>query len=251
MTNLNLSNIKNICIILLAVVIIILLSIQGCSRQKIKEQNININALTDSLTVSKNKCGEAIYSKNILLADYNTLKQINSNLTQEIEKGTKKNLAEINKLNMIISGLTDSISLLQGTLIKQDSGTYIYEFIDSTAFRVFKNEVLIATNNKPDSVILRPLKNDIYANLVIKKYVTEDKINLQVYSNNPAVTFTDIEGSIIDISQYQKIQKKKRFSLGVGLTTGVGYTRGFTTKQSDIGSFVGVGFTLSYNLISF
>ena len=40
---------------------------------------------------------------NILLADYNDLKKLNQELADEVKKGNKKNLAEINQLKMVIS----------------------------------------------------------------------------------------------------------------------------------------------------
>lgn len=251
MINLNRSNIKTICIVILSFIIAVLIGVQSCSSYKIKQQKINISALTDSVTVIKDKYGNEVYSKNILLADYNDLKKLNQELADEVKKGNKKNLAEINKLKMVVSILQDSLNNLDGKLIEKDSNTYVYEFIDSTQYNVFKSKVTVTSSNQPDSILLNRIKDEVYADLIIKKYITDDKITLSVYSNNPMLSFTNIDGSIIDISQYKKLEKKKRFTFGVGISTGVGYTYGLTSKKSDLGTYLGVGLTLQYNIISF
>lgn len=251
MTSLNRSNIKTICIVILSIIIAVLIGLQGCSNYKIKQQKINISALTDSITIVEDKYGNEIYSKNILLADYNDLKKLNQELADEVKKGNKKNLAEINQLKMVISLLQDSLNNIEGELVEKDSNTYIYEFVDSSQYNVFKSKVTVVSTNQPDSILLNRIKDEVYADLIIKKYITDDKITLSVYSSNPMVSFTNIDGSIIDISQYKKLEKKKRFTFGVGVSTGVGYTYGLTTKKSDLGTYLGVGFTLQYNLISF
>jgi hypothetical protein len=53
-------------------------------KNKVHNNEINISALTDSLEITKDKYNREVASKNILLVDYNTLKETNSYLSDEL-----------------------------------------------------------------------------------------------------------------------------------------------------------------------
>jgi hypothetical protein len=69
------------------------------------------------------------------------------------------------------------------------------------------------------------LKDEILADIIIKKYINNNQINLQVTSNNPYLQITNIDGSILDVADYNKIEKPKRFSLNIGPQFGMGYIK--------------------------
>lgn len=252
MKKLNLQNIKNILLIGMLVVIFGFMYSFRQQSNTIATQNININSLTDTIRVTSDRYNNALYSKNILLLDYDGLKKVNAELAREVKRGSQTNLAEITQLQIVIDNLTDSLKKTNGLLIKQDSNLYVYEFKDSTEFRYFQSQVAVVTNHRPDSVQLQVIKDQIFADIIIKKYIEKDKITLQVYSHNPNLSLNTIEGSIIDISKYTKIAPKKKFSVGIGPQIGIGYVSTLVKPQSDgIGWYVGIGVNVQYNFINF
>ena len=68
MLKLNLSNIKNILIIVLLIFGFIQGMIYVNNRNEIRNQEINIAALNDSIKITTDKYNRQVYSKNILLA---------------------------------------------------------------------------------------------------------------------------------------------------------------------------------------
>lgn len=251
MLKLNLSNIKNILIIVLLIFGFIQGVIYVNNRNEIRNQEINIAALNDSIKITTDKYNRQVYSKNILLADYKDLLKYNGDLAKEIKSGKQKNLAEITKLNLKINNLSDSLKKINGSLIKQDSNLYVYEFKDSTEFRRFKTQVEVVSTLKPESTNLRVIEDIVLADLIIKKYITKDSISLSVYSNNPKLEIGQIEGSIVDISKYTKVAPKKKFSVNTGFQIGVGGVWGWKQTTPLPGIYAGFGIGLSHNLFNF
>ena len=85
MLKLNLSNIKNILIIVLLIFGFIQGMIYVNNRNEIRNQEINIAALNDSIKITTDKYNRQVYSKNILLADYKDLLKYNGDLAKEIK----------------------------------------------------------------------------------------------------------------------------------------------------------------------
>ena len=142
MIKLNLQSIEKIVLYAIPVVLIFFLCYQNFKlKDKLHNNEINISALTDSLQITNDKYSREVASKNILLLDYNTLKETNSNLSDELKKSKKKNLAEIQKLNITINNLNDSIKNIEGSYKEYLNNKYIYEFKDSNEYRTFVTNV--------------------------------------------------------------------------------------------------------------
>ena len=79
-------------IVLLAIVAILcLLLFRQCDgnlslKSQIKIQNMNLDALKDTVRIQKNKASEATYAKKTLLADKNSLEKLNKDLKEELDK---------------------------------------------------------------------------------------------------------------------------------------------------------------------
>ena len=92
-------------IVLLAIVAILcLLLFRQCDgnlslKSQIKIQNMNLDALKDTVRVQKNKAGEATYVRKTLLADKKSLEKLNKDLKDELDKnGGKLNMEQMMKL---------------------------------------------------------------------------------------------------------------------------------------------------------
>lgn len=259
MKKLNLSNIKNylskikITNILFFTLIIlcgILYTLNYNTSLELENVRLNLKASNDSIVVYKNKNNQNVYKIKSLVASYNQLKDINSNLVYEINKLTKqdkKNLIEINKLNLHINLLNDSIKYINNNLISQSIDsvskltTYNYGLKDSTKFRELSAIIKVKSISQPLSVNTEISKDIIYTDLVIGKTLKNNQLELFVTSSNPGLVVTSLEGSIVDLKKYNKLQPKKKFS--IGLQFGYGMTKSGFSPYAGIGG--------SFNLISF
>ena len=114
------SNLLNISIGGLIIICVIFASAYYNKSNKLKLANYNLYALGDTLKVTKNKANQNVYKINSLLLNYKQLKNTNSELANEIDnltKDDKKYLVEINKLNLTINLLKDSVLKLNNKLI--------------------------------------------------------------------------------------------------------------------------------------
>ena len=210
----------------------------------------NLKTQNDTIKTLKNKVGENVYKINSLILSKKDLEKNNSDLSAEIDKlnkKDKKNLIEINKLNITINLLEDSVKKLNNELkdstFDPQTGltTYNYELKDSSKFRELKGIIKVTSTNQPSTVKTDLLVDKVYTDLVIGKTLKNDKLELFVSSSNSGLVVNNIEGSVVDLKAYNKLQPKKKFSLGLQL----GY--GFTIY--GLSPYIGIGG--SYNLISF
>ena len=210
----------------------------------------NLKTQNDTIKTLKNKVGENVYKINSLILSKKDLEKNNSDLSVEIDKlnkKDKKNLIEINKLNITINLLEDSVKKLNNELkdstFDPQTGltTYNYELKDSSKFRELKGIIKVTSTNQPSTVKTDLLVDKVYTDLVIGKTLKNDKLELFVSSSNSGLVVNNIEGSVVDLKAYNKFQPKKKFSLGLQL----GY--GFTIY--GLSPYIGIGG--SYNLINF
>ena len=263
MKNLNLLNIKNSIIDYIKQIKIINLGFVGLlilcgllyglyynKREELKETQQNLIAKSDTIRIFKNKANENVYKIQSLTLDYKELKKVNSDLVNEINKLSKKdknNLVEINKLNLTINLLNDSIKKINnkpiGSTYDPETGltTYDFELKDSTKFRELRGIIKVTSKDKPFKVDTELLIDKVYTDLTIGKTLKNDKLELFVSSSNSKLLVTNLIGSVVDLKAYNKFQPKKRFSLS--LQTGYGFT------IYGLSPYIGIGG--SYNLINF
>ncbi len=215
----------------IAVGILLILSIsfnfKQSSNSRIAEQNII--SLTETLKTTKNKLEETVKSKELLIMNIKELKESNSSLTQEINKLSakdKKHLIDISKLNITIDMLMDSILVLQpdGTIVVNDTTTNYY-FSKINKFRELKWDVTVIKSN-PNKVTSTITADKIFADIVIGKTEEDGKLSIFASSSNPYVNITNIEGSVIDLNAYNKLQKKKPFGVGLHIGGGLSTNNG-------------------------
>ena len=227
----------------LLIIISLLFNFKQCNDNKITSSNII--TLTDTLKTTKNKIGEEVKSKQILLMDITQLKTTNSGLTNDINNLSakdKKNLIDIAKLNITINLLKDSVLILTSgdeVVIDDTTKMFPYTFAKTDKFRDVQGIIKVTTDKKPQSVVGLITTDKVFADIVIGKKETTNGIEIFATSSNPAVSITNIQGSIIDLTAYNKYQKVKPFGIGLQVGYGIG-GNGFTP-------YIGVG--ISYNII--
>jgi hypothetical protein len=259
MKNLNLSNIKDfikkikwtsILFIGLLVSCVGVYTLYKNNLNKLEIAEWNLKTQNDTIKTLKNKAGENVYKINSLILSKKDLEKTNSDLSAEIDKLSKKdkrNLVEINKLNLSINLLNDSIKKLNNKPIDSiydpttKLTTYNYELKDSTEFRELKGVIKVTSSNRPNRVSTDLTVDKVFTDLIIGKTLNNDKLELFVSSSNSGLVVDKLEGSVIDLKAYQKLLPKKKFSIGFQ----VGY--GFTAY--GLTPYIGIGG--SYNLINF
>jgi len=259
MKNLNLSNIKNfikkikwtsILFIGLMITCVGTYVLYENKSKKLEIAEWNLKTQNDTIKTLKNKAGENVYKINSLILSVKDLKKNNSDLSAEIDKLSrkdKKNLIEINKLNISIDLLNDSIKKLNNKPIDSvydpttKLTTYNYELKDSTKFRELRGVIKVTSSNRPNTVKTDLTMDKVYTDLVIGKTLKNDKLELFVSSSNSGLVVDKLEGSVIDLKAYQTLLPKKRFS--IGLQVGYGFT------MYGLSPYIGIGG--SYNLIKF
>lgn len=255
MTKLNPQYINYIIMAILVIILVIFAALYFKKAGELHQAEYNITALTDSITVGKNKAKEIEFSQAIFMADYKTLKKLNGDLVKEIDKSSKKHLAEINKLGIMINNLKDSIKIVNSKLVKVDTIAgaivYTYQVSDSTAYRIWEGNAYVTATEEPKDFLFKLTQDKIYTDIVIRKYIDKDQIKLTVSSSNPGLVVDKIEGSILDISEFQKLAKKKKFSVGIGIHVGVGAVGIIENKSithQGFGPYAGIGLNFSYKL---
>jgi hypothetical protein len=259
MKNLNLLNIKNfikkikwtsVLFIGLMITCVGTYVLYENKSKKLEIAEWNLKTQNDTIKTLKNKAGENVYKINSLILSVKDLKKNNSDLSAEIDKLSrkdKKNLVEINKLNLSINLLNDSIKKLNNKLIDSTYDattkltTYNYELKDSTKFRELRGVIKVTSSNRPNTVKTDLTMDKVYTDLVIGKTLKNDKLELFVSSSNSGLVVDKLEGSVIDLKAYQTLLPKKRFS--IGLQVGYGFT------MYGLSPYIGIGG--SYNLIKF
>lgn len=263
MKNLNLLNIKssiidyikqikiiNLGFIGLLILCGLLYGLYYTKREELKETQQNLIAKSYTIRIFKNKANENVYKIQSLTLDYKELKKVNSDLVNEINKLSKKdknNLVEINKLNLTINLLNDSIKKINnkpiGSTYDPETGltTYDFELKDSTKFRKLRGTIKVTSTKQPTKVNTELTVDNVYTDLVIGKTLKNDKLELFVSSSNSGLVVTNIEGSVIDLKAYKKLIPKKKFSLGLQI--------GYGATIYGLTPYVGIGG--SFNLINF
>jgi len=241
---------------------LILLTVLNCNKSSnlqvknnITEQNLK--ALSDSLRVSENKVGDVEYSKNILVSEKKDLKNLNSDLANELSK-EKGKVSQLTKYVISIKNNPKDTIKVPNYIAIYPNGVkglkWDYEKVyDSVNYRRISgvSKYIVDTIN----LELRPLNteiiNDEISFDVIQGLREKDgNVEMFVRSNYPDFSLKDLNSVIIDPQTHpvlSKYTKKRRF--GVGFYTGYGIYVDNFRGTAGLGAQLGVGF--SYNLFNF
>jgi len=163
----------------------------------------NVSALKDTMRVVKTKNGELESVKLALLADKESLKNLSDSLYNEvkIEKGKVKYIVTT---NVVVKH--DTVNA-QNIVVTDSSIQWIYDREDSGGARH-----LAGISTKAVTKITR---DELSLNLVTGLKERDDKkLEIFVRSKYPGVTFSSIEGAVLDPTKPVVVPPSKRFSFG-------------------------------------
>lgn len=226
---------KTIFFVFIIIILIFsnLLSVSRCSSMKCTNE-VNLDALTDTIKYFESKNGSLIAQKTMLNGDLNTLKKVNDSLYNVI-----KSIGVNSPDNVVYSKITvhdakhDTAWVVQhDTIDEKNKNIYNInkKFNFSDQYRTLTGSTWFHSNGEVDSLGMSIDTNTVIADFTV---VQKDN-NVFISSNNPYVEYNKVIGLTNS--------KKKRF--GVGPVIGVGIN-----QKARFTGFVGVG--LMYNVFSF
>lgn len=242
----------NVWLFLIAVVLGVILFYQRASINNLKADREtakqNQYALKDTIKITKDRLGNAVYEKGLLVSDKKHLAELSQQLKQEID--------ELNGRIVILTSI--------GAIIIHDTmytTNQIYTLPDGSKSLSWQFENIYSEEN------YRRLagKTNFYLdtmNMTVKDKgttITEDLIhmniitginkndkglyNIFVKTDYPGMKFDKIEGAALDQKMFMKQEES---NIVFGPAVFVGY--GLNPVNKTLGPQVSVGFALTYNL---
>lgn len=228
------NNWKNVLLILFAVVIVVLLIMQGCTRTENNHLKINVKALTDSVQVMETKNGELVYAKQALILEKNELEEylnISKKERKELEKILDDKLSYIAKLEQTVR--VDTFRCVD-TMYVENGITHIgFNYKD-------KWVELDGETTLVDSVPQTQV-NTLAMDAPLTVGLT-DEYRIFVKTANPYVSFSNIEGAVIE--KPSNGTKPKRWNIGIQV--GIGGSYGLINQKFDFGPYIGAGISYGF-----
>ena len=227
---------KSIAIMILEAVVFLGIIIGVSSRvsAKIDKAEHNIDALQDSIEVVQTKNGALYYEKESLILEKKEIEEhldISKKEVRELEKKLNSDL-------VYIADLEGQLNVKPAIIIK-DSLVYVDNTPDHYKFSYDDTWLKFNGLTKFEGITATTTVNNINIPIPIRVGLT-DEYTIFVKSDNPYISFTDIQGAAIDKSKIAGRQKR----WNVGIQAGIGVQYGLINKQLDAGPYIGVG--LSY-----
>ena len=241
-------------VFVIAIAILAFLLLKQCNKvQDLKLENKvgvqNIIALNDSIRIVKNKWDEEITLKNVYITSEKDLKNINRNLSEKI----KSLEGEVLYASNIISSIKTDTVFIENEVIRYPDGTnqlsWSYNkdygngnsrFLDGNSkFSIDLTDSSFSILDKGTSIT-----RDI-TNLSILTGLTELEDTYQIYvkTDYPGITFSSIEGAILDKKRFLK-QTQPNWIFGPSIYIGIGAD----PKNGTAGPQIGLGISATFNL---
>ena len=250
-------------IVLLAIVAILcLLLFRQCDgnlslKSQIKIQNMNLDALKDTVRVQKNKAGEATYVRKTLLADKKSLEKLNKDLKDELDKQEGKVIV----IERVVTETKVDTQYVNNFLSSYGNNKFSLDWkYDSTFsannYRKFSGKsffIVDTLNNKVLPGITRIDQDEMGFSFVTGLREKDKALEIFVTPKYPGMTVTQIEGAVIDPYKSDVLKKmfpNKKFSLGPYVGVGVGAGVGLNGKPI-FGPVFNIGVGLQYSIIKF
>lgn len=229
------------CLIIIAVfVIIVLIMSTTCVNQKNKYLANNIKALTDTIQVLELDNSNLLYDKQTLILKKDELESylgLSKKEVKELEKKLDASLAMIAKLKGQIK--VDTLYIKDSIYISEKGDTIKSLFDYTDTWVAIDGYTMIIDSTESNTQI-----NKIEMNVPLKLGLTD---NYQIFatSENPYVSFTEIDAAVLENSIAN--QKKKRWGIGPYIGVGIGGGTDFKGNP-QFGWNVSVGVAVTYSL---
>ena len=218
--------------IVLAVAVVVLAIMQGCTRTNNRNLKNNIKALTDSMQVLESKNGDLIYARQALIVE-----------KKELEKYLNLSKKEIKDLERTLDDKLSYIAKLEGT-VRVDTFTCIDTmYIDSLTHINFnyKDKWFALSGTTIVSELPMTTINNVQMDVPLQVGLT-DNYRIFVKTPNPYVSFSTIEGAVIE--KPSNGTKPKRWNIGIQVGIGTGFD--LLHKNITVGPYIGAGISYGF-----
>lgn len=206
----------------------------------------NISALTDSVREYRLDNGDLVAEKGALQTSISDLRNINTDLYDELQEEKNKPPKTITKIEYVVKRDTFYVDDSRYTYLGDDSYRISWEYQESGGWGLRALEGNSRFDFIGDSTITNintQITKDIFEMNITTGFRETEDGKLQAYARTsaPNVSFTQVDGAIIDPNAYVNQSPNK---WGVGFHVGYGLTSEFKPTP-----YIGVG--LSYDVFSF
>jgi hypothetical protein len=220
-------------------------------------QKLNMEALKDSVRITKNKLGEEIFVKNSLMATNENLELLNKELFEE----SKKLQGRVITLQKIIAGFESDTIYITNTVTKHQDGKYSLNWNYDTTFssgnyRIFSGSSFFCIDTVKQNVIpgITQISQDKFGfSLVTGIREKDGRLEIFVDPGYPGMIITEIDGAVIDPHKSQVLKKmfpEKKWGIGPQVGVGIG-TGTSITGQPFFGPVITIGVGINYSLFKF
>lgn len=205
---------------------------------RISKLNNNVSVYRDSIETVVLKNDELLASKQSLILSESQIREelnVSKNEIKELKKHLKSDLAYIAKLEANVE-LKDTVWMKPDTVFV-NANNYIIKTFNYSDDWLQMNSSLYGSNVDDLQLSIDYLNIDVPLTLGLT-----NNYKFWVKTNNPYVTFTNIESAVVDESSIRP--KKQHWNLGIHAGIGVHY--GLFGQSVDVGPYVGVGVTYNF-----
>jgi hypothetical protein len=252
---------KDIVLLAIAAILCLLLFRQCDSNLSLKSQiniqNMNLDALKDTVRIQNNKAGEATYVRKTLLASNKDLENLNKELAGELDKQKGKVIV----IEKVVTETKVDTHYVNNYLTSYKNGNYSLDWKFDSTFSV-NNYRKFSGNSffKIDSIThkVTPGSTRINQDEMGFSFITglrekDNALEIFVTPKYPGMKITDIEGAVIDPHKSDVLKSmfpNKKWSVGpyVGIGMGAGY--GFNGKPIA-GPVFNIGLGIQYSWFKF
>jgi len=215
----------------------------------------NQSALTDSVRVTKNKLDDAVYAKEVFVAETN--KELKA-LSEDLGQTMKEYSGKIHELTILTAEIKNDVEDLAdtGDISETPEGNQSYDWVLNKKYDQYNSRLLKGTNvfrydKETNSFTTLPTKithDEIKFKLVQGLRTTDDgKIEIFASSTYPGFNASSFESAIIDPKKHPALKeftREKKWN--IGLYGGYGVTTNLSTGIVMAGPQIGFG--ASYRL---
>jgi hypothetical protein len=249
----NFKNLRITEILSIGFVIFLLLFLQQCNRtselkQDLRLANQNQLALNDSIRIIKNQWGEEIAVKNVLFANQKELKDLNSDLFNDLKK-LKGDVLYVQKM---VGRIKRDTLYLTNTVTEYPDGTKKLSWEYDTLYDINNGRLLagysqfsVDTSNgqitDKGTVIT---KDEIRLKLTTGITELNDSYQIFVKTDYPGLKFDQLDGAIIDKKKFVGSSNESSWVIGPQFGIGMGYN----PSNGTFGPSITVSLGATYNI---
>jgi hypothetical protein len=249
----NIKSLKITEILSIGFVVFFLLFLQQCNQTSKLKSDLKIAvqnqlALDDSIRIIKNKWGEEITIKNVLIGNQRELKELNLSLVEEL----KRLKGDVIFLQRMVSKIKSDTIWITNTVTEYPDGMKRLSWDYDTTYNENNGRSLggysqfqidLANGRIIDrgTVIT---KDEIRLKLTTGLTELDDSYQIFVKSDYPGLTINQLDGAIVDKKKFNSESNESSWVVGPQFGVGLGYSPNTRT----IGPNVSVGIGITYNL---